>query len=150
MFELNKLHSIKIGLASPEQIKGWSGIQKPGDDKSKYEVTKYETINYRSLKPEPQGLFAEEIFGPVKDYQCRCGKYKKASCAGKICEKCGVEVTVKAVRRERMGYISLAVPCAHSWYAKGSPSKMGLVLGILKKSSTSLPVLSSILVFPRF
>ena len=133
MFELNKLHSIKIGLASPEQIKGWSGIQKPGDDKSKYEVTKYETINYRSLKPEPQGLFAEEIFGPVKDYQCRCGKYKKASCAGKICEKCGVEVTVKAVRRERMGYISLAVPCAHSWYAKGSPSKMGLVLGIPPK-----------------
>lgn len=124
MFDLNKLKSIKIGLASPEQIHAWSHG----------EVTKPETINYRSQKPEPDGLFCEKIFGPVKDFECHCGHYKKASFAGKICEKCGVEVTLKAVRRERMGYINLAFPCAHIWYVKGSPSKMGTVLGIPPKS----------------
>jgi DNA-directed RNA polymerase subunit beta' len=123
MFDLNKLKSIKIGLASPEQIHSWG----------RGEVTKPETINYRSQKPEPDGLFCEKIFGPVKDYECHCGHYKKPSFAGKICEKCGVEVTLKAVRRERMGYINLAFPCAHIWYVKGSPSKMGLVLGIPPK-----------------
>ncbi len=123
MFDLNKLKSIKIGLASPEQIRSWG----------RGEVTKPETINYRSQKPEPDGLFCEKIFGPVKDYECHCGHYKKSSFAGKICEKCGVEVTLKAVRRERMGYINLAFPCAHIWYVKGSPSKMGLVLGIPPK-----------------
>ncbi len=123
MFDLNKLHSIKIGLASPEQIHSWG----------KGEVTKPETINYRSQKPEPDGLFCEKIFGPAKDYECHCGKYKKASFAGKVCEKCGVEVTLKAVRRERMGYINLAFPCTHIWYVKGAPSKMGLVLGIPPK-----------------
>ena len=124
MFDLDKLNSIKISLASPEQIKSWGHG----------EVTKSETINYRSQRPEPDGLFCEKIFGPVKDYECRCGKYKKASDAGKTCEKCGVEVTLKAVRRERMGYIDLAFPCAHIWYVKGAPSKMGLVLGIPPKS----------------
>ena len=123
MFDLNKLESIKIGLASPEQIVAWGHG----------EVTKPETINYRSQKPEPDGLFCEKIFGPVKDYECHCGHYKKASFAGKVCDKCGVEVTLKAVRRERMGYIKLAFPCAHIWYVKGSPSKMGLVLGVAPK-----------------
>ena len=103
MFDLNKLKSIKIGLASPEQIRSWG----------RGEVTKPETINYRSQKPEPDGLFCEKIFGPVKDYECHCGHYKKSSFAGKICEKCGVEVTLKAVRRERMGYINLAFPYVH-------------------------------------
>ena len=123
MFDLNKLKSIKIGLASPEQIRSWGHG----------EVTKPETINYRSQKPEPDGLFCEKIFGPVKDFECHCGHYKKAAAAGKVCEKCGVEVTLKAVRRERMGYINLAFPCAHIWYVKGSPSKMGLVLGVAPK-----------------
>ena len=123
MFDLNKLKAIKIGLASPEKIHEWGHG----------EVTKFETINYRSQKPEPDGLFCEKIFGPAKDYECHCGRYKKSSFAGKICEKCGVEVTLKAVRRERMGYINLAFPCAHIWYVKGSPSKMGLTLGIPPK-----------------
>ena len=124
MFNLDKLNSIKVSLANPEQIKSWAHG----------EVTKSETINYRSQKPEPDGLFCEKIFGPVKDYECRCGKYKKISDAGKVCEKCGVEVTLKSVRRERMGYIDLAFPCAHIWYVKGSPSKMALVLGIPPKA----------------
>lgn len=123
MFDLNRLKAIKIGLASPEKIREWG----------KGEVTKPETINYRSQKPEPDGLFCEKIFGPAKDYECHCGRYKKSSYAGKVCEKCGVEVTLKAVRRERMGYINLAFPCTHIWYAKGSPSKMGLTLGIPPK-----------------
>ena len=143
MFDLNKLHSIKISLASPEQIISWG----------KGEVTKPETINYRSQKPEPDGLFCEKIFGPSKDYECHCGRYKKSSYAGKVCEKCGVEVTLKAVRRERMGYIKLVSPCSHIWYVKGAPSKMGLVLGIppkQKKSSTLSLTSSSILVSLRF
>lgn len=123
MFDLNRLKAIKIGLASPEKIREWG----------RGEVTKPETINYRSQKPEPEGLFCEKIFGPAKDYECHCGRYKKSSFAGKVCEKCGVEVTLKAVRRERMGYINLAFPCTHIWYAKGSPSKMGLTLGIAPK-----------------
>ncbi len=123
MFDLNRLKAIKIGLASPDKIREWG----------KGEVTKPETINYRSQKPEPDGLFCEKIFGPAKDYECHCGRYKKSSFAGKVCEKCGVEVTLKAVRRERMGYINLAFPCTHIWYAKGSPSKMGLTLGIPPK-----------------
>lgn len=123
MFKLNDLKSIKIGLASPDTIHSWG----------RGEVTKPETINYRSQKPEPDGLFCEKIFGPAKDYECHCGRYKKASFAGKVCEKCGVEVTLKAVRRERMGFINLAFPCTHIWYVKGSPSKMGLVLGVAPK-----------------
>lgn len=123
MFELNKLNSIKVGLASPETIRSWSHG----------EVKKPETINYRSQKPEPDGLFCEKIFGPSKDYECHCGKYKKPRYQGIVCEKCGVEVTSKAVRRERMGHIELASPCAHIWYLKGIPSRMGLLLNINPK-----------------
>ena len=123
MFKLNDLKAIKIGLASPETIRSWG----------KGEVTKPETINYRSQKPEPDGLFCEKIFGPAKDYECHCGRYKKSSFAGKTCDKCGVEVTLKAVRRERMGYINLAFPCTHFWYVKGSPSKMALTLNVTPK-----------------
>lgn len=131
MFDLSKLASIKIGLASPEVIKSWSYAekQKPGSG----EVKKSETINYRSQKPEPEGLFAEEIFGPAKSYECHCGKYKKNSYSGTVCDKCGVEVTSKSVRRERMGYITLACPCTHIWYLKGTPSKIALILDVPPK-----------------
>ena len=123
MFDVNNLVAIQIGLASPEKIRQWSHG----------EVTKPETINYRSQKPEPEGLFCEKIFGPAKDFECHCGKYKKSRYKGIVCDKCGVEITTKAVRRERMGTIELASPCAHIWYLKGIPSKMGLVLDILPK-----------------
>lgn len=123
MFDVNRLAAIKIGLASPEMIRKWSHG----------EVKKPETINYRSQKPEPDGLFCEKIFGPAKDYECHCGKYKKIRYKNVVCDKCGVLVTTKAVRRERMGHIELASPCAHIWYLKGIPSKMGLVLDILPK-----------------
>lgn len=131
MFDLDKLSSIRIGLSSAEDVKQWSHAErkKPGEG----EVTKAETINYRSQKPEPEGLFCEKIFGPSKDYECHCGKYKKIRFAGITCEKCGVEVTSKAVRRERMGYITLASPCSHIWYLKGTPSKMALLLDIPPK-----------------
>ena len=123
MIDVNNLVAIQIGLASPEKIREWSHG----------EVTKPETINYRSQKPEPDGLFCERIFGPAKDYECHCGKYKKSRFKGIICDKCGVEITTKAVRRERMGSIELASPCAHIWYLKGIPSKMGLLLDIAPK-----------------
>ena len=110
--------AIKIGLASPELIREWSYG----------EVKKPETINYRTLKPERDGLFCERIFGPQKDWECHCGKYKKVRFKGKICERCGVEVTKSKVRRERMGHIELAAPVSHIWYFKGIPSRMGLVL----------------------
>ena len=112
--------AIKIGIASPELIRGWSYG----------EVKKPETINYRTLKPERDGLFCEKIFGPTKDWECHCGKYKKISYKGKICDRCGVEVTKAKVRRERMGHIELAAPCSHIWYFKGIPSRMGLILDI--------------------
>ena len=118
--EFNVFESIKIGLASPEQILGWSHG----------EVKKPETINYRTLKPERDGLFCERIFGPTKDWECHCGKYKRLRYKGKICDKCGVEVTRSKVRRERMGHIQLAAPVSHIWYFKGIPSRMGLVLDI--------------------
>jgi DNA-directed RNA polymerase, beta'' subunit, predominant form len=124
MFDINNLASIKVGLASPEKIREWSHG----------EVTKPETINYRSQKPEMDGLFCEKIFGPSKDYECHCGKYKKIRYAGVVCEKCGVEVISKEVRRERMGHIELATPCSHIWYLKGIPSRMGLVLDISPKA----------------
>ena len=124
MFDVNNLVSIKVGLASPEKIREWSHG----------EVTKPETINYRSQKPEMDGLFCERIFGPSKDYECHCGKYKKIRYAGVVCEKCGVEVISKEVRRERMGHIELATPCSHIWYLKGIPSRMGLVLNISPKA----------------
>ena len=116
--ERNAFDSIKIGLAPPETIRSWSHG----------EVTKAETINYRTLKAERDGLFCERIFGPTKDWECLCGKYKRVRFKGKVCEKCGVEVTTKKVRRERMGSIELAAPVSHIWYFKAVPSRMGLVL----------------------
>ena len=119
-----EFESIKIGFASPEQIRSWSHG----------EVTKPETINYRTLKPEQGGLFCERIFGPQKDWECHCGKYKRIRYKGKVCERCGVEVTRAKVRRERMGTIELAAPVSHIWYFKTIPSKMGLVLDITPKA----------------
>ncbi|MBR3036118.1 MAG: DNA-directed RNA polymerase subunit beta', partial [Lachnospiraceae bacterium] len=117
--------SIRIGLASPEQIIEWAGPEiNPGDK----EVTVPETINYRTLKPEKGGLFCERIFGPLKDWECGCGRYKRYRHKGKICERCGVEITKAKVRRERMGYIKLASPVSHIWYFKGIPSRIGLML----------------------
>ena len=118
--EFNVFESIKIGLASPDKIREWSHG----------EVKKPETINYRTLKPERDGLFCERIFGPQKDWECHCGKYKRIRWKGKICDRCGVEVTRSKVRRERMGHIELAAPVSHIWYFKGIPSRMGLVLDI--------------------
>ncbi|NLU53667.1 MAG: DNA-directed RNA polymerase subunit beta' [Clostridiaceae bacterium] len=118
MFELNNFDAIKIGLASPEKIREWS----------RGEVKKPETINYRTLKPERDGLFCERIFGPTRDWECHCGKYKRVRYKGIICDRCGVEVTRSKVRRERMGHIELAAPVSHIWYFKGIPSRMGLLL----------------------
>src|ERR1022692_4095876 len=114
---------ISIGLASPETILEWSNG----------EVTKPETINYRTFKPEMGGLFCERIFGPVKDYECHCGKYKRIRYKGIVCDRCGVEVTEKRVRRERMGHINLVVPVAHIWYFKSLPNKIGYLLGLPAK-----------------
>lgn len=118
MFELNNFDAIQIGLASPEQVRKWS----------RGEVKKPETINYRTLKPERDGLFCERIFGPMKDWECHCGKYKRVRYKGIVCDRCGVEVTKAKVRRERMGHIELAAPVSHIWYFKGIPSRMGLIL----------------------
>ena len=120
MLEFNSFDAIKIGLASPETIRKWSHG----------EVKKPETINYRTLKPERDGLFCERIFGPMKDWECHCGKYKRVRYKGKVCERCGVEITRSKVRRERMGHIELAAPVSHIWYFKGIPSRLGLVLDI--------------------
>ena len=120
MYELNNFHAMKISLASPEKIREWSHG----------EVTKAETINYRTQKPERDGLFCERIFGPRKDYECHCGKYKRIRHKGLICDKCGVEVTVSSVRRERMGHIELATPVSHIWFFKNNPSKIGFALDI--------------------
>ncbi len=118
MIEVNRFKGIKIGIASPDTIRSWSYG----------EVKKPETINYRTLKPERDGLFCEKIFGPSKDYECSCGKYKRLRYKNVVCDRCGVEVTRSKVRRERMGHIELASPCSHIWFFKGVPSKMGLVL----------------------
>ena len=126
--------SIKIGLASPEQIREWSYG----------EVKKPETINYRTLKPEKEGLFCEKIFGPTKDWECYCGKYKRVRYKGKICERCGVEITKAKVRRERMGHIELVAPVSHIWYFKGIPSRMGLILDISPRD------LEKVLYFSRY
>ncbi len=120
----NEFSSIKIGLASPERIREWSYG----------EVTKPETINYRTLKPETNGLFCEKIFGPMKDWECHCGKYKRVRYKGKVCERCGVEITRSKVRRERMGHIELAAPVSHIWYFKGIPSRIGQVLDINQRN----------------
>ena len=126
--------AIKIGIASPEMIRRWSFG----------EVKKPETINYRTLKPERDGLYCEKIFGPQKDWECHCGKYKKIKYKGKVCDRCGVEVTKAKVRRERMGHIELAAPCSHIWYFKGIPSRMGLILDISPK------VLEKVLYFASY
>ncbi len=126
--------AIKIGIASPEMIRQWSYG----------EVKKPETINYRTLKPERDGLYCERIFGPTKDWECHCGKYKKIKYKGKICDRCGVEVTKAKVRRERMGHIELAAPCSHIWYFKGIPSRIGLILDISPK------VLEKVLYFAAY
>ena len=132
--ERNTFDSIKIGLASPEMIRSWSHG----------EVTKAETINYRTLKAERDGLFCERIFGPTKDWECLCGKYKRVRFKGKVCEKCGVEVTTKKVRRERMGNIELAAPVSHIWYFKALPSRMGAILDM------STRLLERVLYFARY
>lgn len=136
LFNLKNLDAVQIGMASPEQILEWSYG----------EVTKPETINYRTLKPEKDGLFCERIFGPTKDYECNCGKYKRAKLkdTDKICEKCGVQITRAKVRRERMGHIQLAAPVSHIWYFKGIPSRMGLLLDISPRT------LEKVLYFANF
>jgi len=123
MFELNNFDSIRVGIASPEMIRSWS----------RGEVTKPETINYRTQKPEKDGLFCERIFGPKKDWECHCGKYKRVRYKGVVCDKCGVEVTRSKVRRERMGHIELACPVSHIWFFKGVPSRLSIVLDISTK-----------------
>ena len=125
---------IKIRLASPEKIREWS----------RGEVKKPETINYRTLKTEKDGLYCERIFGPSKDWECHCGKYKKVRYKGVVCDRCGVEVTKSSVRRERMGHIELAAPVSHIWYFKGIPSRMGLILDISPK------VLEKVLYFASY
>lgn len=136
MNELVDFESLKITLASPEDIKTWSFG----------EVTKPETINYRTLKPEKDGLFDERIFGPTKDWECYCGKYKRIRYRGIICDKCGVEVTQSRVRRERMGHITLAAPVVHNWFFKGSPSKLGLLLDVSPRSLDAVVYFASYLV----
>ena len=120
LLEVNDFNAVRISLASPEQVRSWSYG----------EVTKPETINYRTLKPEKDGLFCEKIFGPQKDFECYCGKYKRVRYKGIVCDKCGVEVARSKVRRERMGHIELASPVAHIWFVKGTPSRLGLLLDI--------------------
>ncbi|MEO6196536.1 MAG: DNA-directed RNA polymerase subunit beta', partial [Dehalococcoidia bacterium] len=132
--EVNDFNALRISLASPEQVRSWSYG----------EVTKPETINYRTLKPEKDGLFCERIFGPTKDFECYCGKYKRVRYKGIVCDKCGVEVTRSKVRRERMGHIELASPVAHIWFVKGTPSRIGLLLDISPRQ------LEGVLYFAKF
>ncbi len=123
MIDINNFDAIEIGLASSKKIRSWSWG----------EVTKPETINYRTLKPEKDGLFCERIFGPTKDWECYCGKYKRVRYKGIVCERCGVEVTRQKVRRERMGHIDLAAPVSHIWFFKGVPSRIGYLLDMAPK-----------------
>jgi len=123
LIDINNFDAIEIGLASSKQIRSWSSG----------EVTKPETINYRTLKPEKDGLFCERIFGPTKDWECYCGKYKRVRYKGIVCERCGVEVTRSKVRRERMGHIDLAAPVSHIWFFKGVPSRIGYLLDMAPK-----------------
>src|SRR2546430_11138835 len=134
MLEVNNFNAVRITLASPEQIRSWS----------RGEVTKPETINYRTLKPERDGLFCERIFGPQKDWECACGKYKRVRYKGIVCDKCGVEVTRAKVRRERMGQIELASPVSHIWFVKGTPSRIGLLLDMTPRT------LEQILYFAKY
>src|SRR5687767_1195219 len=121
--DINNFDAIEIGLASSKKIRGWSSG----------EVTKPETINYRTLKPEKDGLFCERIFGPTKDWECYCGKYKRVRYKGIVCERCGVEVTRSKVRRERMGHVDLAAPVSHIWFFKGVPSRIGYLIDMAPK-----------------
>jgi DNA-directed RNA polymerase subunit beta' len=134
MLEVNNFNAVRITLASPDQIRSWS----------RGEVTKPETINYRTLKPERDGLFCERIFGPQKDWECACGKYKRVRYKGIVCDKCGVEVTRAKVRRERMGHIELASPVSHIWFVKGTPSRIGLLLDMTPRT------LEQILYFAKY
>src|SRR4030043_1148578 len=134
--DVNNFDAMRIGLASSEKIRSWSNG----------EVKKPETINYRTLKPEKDGLFCERIFGPTKDWECYCGKYKRIRYRGIICDKCGVEVTQSRVRRERMGHITLAAPVVHNWFFKGSPSKLGLLLEISPRNIDAVVYFASYLV----
>lgn len=152
-YEPMTFDKIKISLASPEKIREWAHRTPEPEDKTSEAwerwnqegmVLKPETINYRTLKPERDGLFCEKIFGPSKDWECHCGKYKKIRYKGVICDRCGVEVTKSSVRRERMGRIELAAPVSHIWYFKGIPSRMGLILDISPK------VLEKILYFASY
>ena len=136
MVDLEVFDRIKIGLASPEKIREWS----------KGEVKKPETINYRTLKPEKDGLFCEKIFGPSKDYQCACGKSKRNTDKGKICEKCGVEITESKVRRERMGHIKLASPVVHTWFIRNTPSPLATLLDLKTKDLEEIVYLASYIV----
>lgn len=136
MLDVNNFDSMRIGLASPEQIRKWSHG----------EVRKPETINYRTLKPEREGLFCEKIFGPTRDWECHCGKYKRIRYKGIVCDRCGVEVTRSKVRRDRMGHIELAAPVSHIWYFKGIPSRMGLILDISPRSLEKVLYFASYLV----
>ena len=120
--------TVSISIASPEEIRQWS----------KGEVRNPETINYRTFKPEPGGLFCQKIFGPVRDYECACGKYKRIKFKGVTCDRCGVEVTVSRVRRERMGHIELSVPVAHIWFLKSLPSRLGLLLDMTARQLESV------------
>ena len=131
--------AIKIGLASPEKIREWS----------RGEVKKPETINYRTLKPEKDGLFCEKIFGPSKDWECHCGKYKKIRYKGVVCDRCGVEITKASVRRERMGHIELAAPVSHIWYFKGIPSRMGLILYLSPRTLEKVLYFASYIVLDK-
>ncbi|MBO4411580.1 MAG: DNA-directed RNA polymerase subunit beta', partial [Lachnospiraceae bacterium] len=138
-YEPLSFDAIKIGLASPEKIREWShGV-----------VTKPETINYRTLKPEKDGLFCERIFGPSKDWECHCGKYKKIRFKGVICDRCGVEVTKASVRRERMGHIELASPVSHIWYFKGIPSRIALTLDMSTRDLDNILYLAKYVVLDK-
>ena len=139
MDELDIFDKIKIGIASDEKVREWS----------KGEVKKPETINYRTLKPERDGLFCERIFGPTKDWECHCGKYKRVRYKGIVCDRCGVEVTKAKVRRERMGHIELAAPVAHIWYFKGIPSRIGLMLDVSPRSLERVIYFASYIVIDK-
>ena len=139
MDELEIFNKLKIGIASDEKIREWS----------KGEVKKPETINYRTLKPERDGLFCERIFGPTKDWECHCGKYKRVRYKGIVCDRCGVEVTKSKVRRERMGHIELAAPVAHIWYFKGIPSRIGLMLDVSPRNLEKVIYFASYIVIDK-
>jgi DNA-directed RNA polymerase subunit beta' len=134
VLDVNFFDELRIGLATAEDIRQWSHG----------EVKKPETINYRTLKPEKDGLFCEKIFGPTRDWECYCGKYKRVRFKGIICERCGVEVTRAKVRRERMGHIELASPVAHIWFVKGTPSRIGLLLDVTPR------LLEQVLYFAKY